>query len=300
VKLGIIVVYLVNEDNGKLLDIHLKKIKDNTTSPFAIYAGINMLQPQFVSKLKEYDFVKLCICKDYEVQNEDRKGAKEHSHYLEQLIKTAIDDRVSHIVIMHPDSFPIKIGWEKYLENTLSESCVLASIFPQMTACTFFNRDFYIKYQPSLLPSTIEERSKSWINFQKTNQVTNLLEGGMGYGYKAYLKNLGWYRLKRTNKGEYNCHLGSVFDNVIFHLGSASEYQNRPMLGYGKFKLYRYFRRLAAKVLPNTIKNMIQNILSHKVLYPELEMNRNDFLQSRDELINDPEGYLNFLRSGKK
>ena len=299
-KLGVIVVYLVNEDNDKLLDIHLKKIKVNTTSPFTIYAGTNMLLPQFVDKLKQYNFVKLCDCNNYEGPDEEGRGAKEHSHYLEQLIKTAIDDGVSHIAIMHPDSFPIKVGWEKYLENKLSKLYSLVSIFPQMSACTFFNRDFYIKYQPRLLPSTIEESQISWTNFQKANQATNLVEGGMGYGYKTYLENLGWYKLKRTNRGEYNCHLGSVFDDVIFHLGSASEYKNRPMSGYGKFKLYRYIRRLVAKTLPNTIKKKIQTILSKKVLYPEVEINRSDFLKSRNKLINDPEGYLYFLRSGKK
>ena len=57
-KLGIIVVYLVDEDNEKLLELHLKKIKENTTSPYTVYAGINMLLPQFVNKLKQYNFVK--------------------------------------------------------------------------------------------------------------------------------------------------------------------------------------------------------------------------------------------------
>jgi len=299
-KLGVIVVYLVNEDNDKLLNIHLKKIKENTTSPFTIYAGTNLLLPQFVNKLKQNNFVKLCACNNYEGGNEESRGAKEHSYYLEQLIKIAIDDGVSHIVIMHPDSFPVKMGWEKYLAERLSKSCVLASIFPQMSGCTFFDRGFYTKHQPRLLPSTQEELSASWTNFQKTNQATNLFEGGMGYGYKTYLENLGWYRLKRTNKDGYSRHLGSVFDDVIFHLGSASEYKNRPMSGYGKFKFYRYFRRLVAKTLPNTIKNKIQTILSQKVLFPEVETNRDAFLQSRDKLINDTEAYLNFLRSGGK
>ena len=298
-KLGIVVCYLVNEDNEKLLDIHLQKIKENTTSPFTVYAGTNMLLPQFVKKLRQYDFIKLCACNNYEGPDEKSRGVKEHSHYLEQLIKVAIDEGVSHIVIMHPDSFPLKVGWEEYLENKLSKSHTLVSIFPQMSACTFFNRDFYLKYQPRLLPSNKEEASISWTNFQKANQATNLVEGGMGYGYKTYLESLGWYRLKRSNKGEYNSHIGSIFDDVIFHLGSASEYKNRSMSGYGKFKLYRYFRKVIAKILSNSIKKKIQNILSYKVLYPEVKINKDAFMRSREKLINDPEGYLKFLRNGK-
>lgn len=220
-KLGIVVVYLVSENNEKLLEIHLEKIKENTASPFTVYAGTNMLLPQFVDKLKQYPFIKICDCTSYKGPNEERRGAKEHSHYLEQLIKIAIGDGVSHIVIMHPDSFPIKIGWEKYLAKKLSESCVLVSIFPAMSGYTFFNRDLYTKYHPRLLPNTQEELSTSWINFQKANQAINLVETGMGYGYKTYLEKLAWYRLKRTNKGEYHNHFGSIFEDIVFHLGSA-------------------------------------------------------------------------------
>ena len=91
-ELGIIVVYLVSEDDEKLLELHLDKIKENTTSSFTIYAAINMLHPQFVHKLKQHDFVKQITCDNYLGKNEDAREVKEHSYYLEQLIKIAIDD----------------------------------------------------------------------------------------------------------------------------------------------------------------------------------------------------------------
>jgi hypothetical protein len=298
VKLGIVVVYLVSEDNEKLLDIHLEKIKENTASPFAVYAGTNMLLQQFVDKLKKYPFIKICDCTRYKGPNEERRGAKEHSHYLEQLIKTAIGDDVTHIAIMHPDSFPIKVGWEKYLARKLSESCVLVSIFPQMSACSFFNRDFYNKYKPNLLPYTHEELSSSWINFQKANQATNLIETGMGYGYRIYLEKSVWYKLKRTNKGEYHCHFGSIFDDLVFHLGSAAEYQSRPMKGYTKFSFFHYFKKLVIKILPNKIKEKIKYSLPHTVLYPEIEKNKDAFLKSREALFNETEEFISFLRNG--
>lgn len=297
-KLGIVVVYLVSEDNEKLLNIHLEKIIENTAAPFALYAGTNMLLPQFVDKLKQYSFINLCDCNKYEGKNEERRGAKEHSHYLEQLIKIAINDGVTHIVILHPDSFPIKVGWEKHLAKKLSESSVLASIFPAMSGCTFFTRDFYAKYEPRLLPSAQEESSTSWINFQKANQAINLVETGMGYSYKAYLEKLTWYRLKRTNKGEYHNHFGSIFDDIIFHLGSASEYQNRPMKGYTKISFFHCFKRLASKRLPNSIKYKLKNSLPLTVLYPEIEKNKDAFLKSREALINETEEFINFLRNG--
>ena len=299
-KLAIIVVYLVSEDNEKLLRIHLNKIKENTTSSFTIYAGTNLLLPQFVNKLKKYDFVKLFKYNNYIGQNENRRGAKEHTYYLEQLIKAAIDDGVSHIAILHPDSFPIKIGWETYLEDKLSETCALVSIFPQMSSCMFFNREFYLKYQPRLLPTAQEEQSLSWINFQKTNLADNLVETGMGHSYKTFLEKLDWYKLNRTNRGEYHNHFGSIFEDIVFHLGSASEYKSRPMTGYSNDSTFHYLKQVSVNILPVGIKNKLKNIIPDKLLYPEVKKNKSDFIKIRDLLLNDTEDFLNFLRNGHK
>ena len=299
-KLAIIVVYLLSEENERLFDIHLEKIQNNTTSPFTIYAGINLLLPQFVNKLDKYDFVKICDCQDYKGPDEDNRGTKEQSHYVEQIINRAIKDGVSHIVIMHPDSFPIKLGWDIYLEKKLSDSCVLVSNFPAMSGCTFFNRDFYLKYQPRLLPSIEEKVSTSWKNFQKTNRATNLVETGMGYGYKAYLENLTWYKLKRSNRGEYHNYYGSIFEDVVFHLGSASEYNNRLMRNYAKDSIYNQIKQYILNLLPISIKKKIKSTLPDKILYPEVKKNKSDFLKVRKSLFNETEEFLNFLRIGNK
>ena len=189
-KLGILVVYLVSEDSEKLLELHLDKIKGNTTSPFTVYAGINMLHPQFVNKLKQDTFVKPYKCNNYNGQYEKWRDVEEHSHYLEQLIKIAIDDGVSHIVILHPDSFPIKMGWEKHLEKKLSKSCVLVSIFPVMSSCTFFHRQFYSQYKPPLLLSETDRSSMRWISYQKSIKNISTVGTGIGYIYKTYMENL--------------------------------------------------------------------------------------------------------------
>ena len=297
-KLGIIVVYLVSEDNERLLEIHLEKIKENTTSPFTVYAGTNLLVPQFIDKLKQYDFVKLCDCTNYKGPIEGLRGTKEASHYLDQLIKIAIDDGVSHFVIMHPDSFPIKVGWEKYLAEKLSESCVLISNFPFMSCCTFFNREFYIKYQPRLLPNIQEELSTSWINFQKANQATNLIETAMGYGYKVFLEGLTWFKLNRTNRGEYHNFFGSIFEDIVFHLGSASDYKNRPMRGYKKNSAFQNLKQIIVNIFPISLKVKIKSVIPDKILFPEINKNRNVFLKIRGKLFNETEDFLNFLRNG--
>ena len=298
-KLGILVVYLVSDNNERLLEIHLNKIKECTTSPFTIYAGTNLLLPQFVDKLREYDFIKQCYCTDYNGPDENTRGTKEQSHYVEQLINAANKDKVSHLVIMHPDSFPIKVGWEKYLANKLSKSCVLVSNFPAMSACTFFSRDFYFKYRPRLLPSAQEELSESWINFQKANQTPHLVETGMGFAHLVTQKNLIWYKLNRSNRGEYHNYFGSIFEDVLFHLGSASEYQTRPMRGYVKDSNFHNLKQVVADLLSFAIKEKIKNILPNEFLYPEEKKNKDDFFKIRKALLNETEKFLNFLINGK-
>lgn len=293
-------MYLVDDANERLLDIHLEKLKEYTTSSFTLYAGINMLMPKFVDKLKQHDFIKPVMCGDYIGEDEDRRGAKEHSYYLTQLINTAIKDGMTHIAIFHPDSFPIKIGWDTYFGNKLSDTCVLVSIFPQMSGFTFFNRNYYINNNPRLLPRAQEESSSTWIDFQKENRAIGLVETGMGYAYNAYLKGLSWYKLNRSNRGEYHNHFASIFDDYIFHLGSASEYKNRPMTGYIKDSTYNKIKRSVINSIPISIKNKLKKIIPNKIIYPETNQNKKDYLKIRRLLLNNTIEFLNFILTGDK
>ncbi len=299
-KLGILVVYLVSEDNERLIDIHLDQIKKNTTTDFVLYACTNMLLPQFVDKLKQFKYVKLNKFSKYNGPIEDRRGAKEHSYYLDQLIKVAIKDNVTHFAIFHPDSFPVKPGWENELSKKLTESLVLISIFPQMSGCAFFSRNFYLNNKPSLLPKSQEELSLQWAKFQKTNEPSNLIETGMGYAFKAYTEGLIWYKLKRSNREEYHHHFGGIYDDLIFHLGSASGYKSRPMKGYLKNTIFNRAKQFLIKIMPDSIKSKIRNTLPAKVISPEIEKNRRDFLKLRDMLFNDTENFLHNLMSNNK
>lgn len=71
------------------------------------------------------------------------------------------------------------------------------------------------------------------------------------------------------------------------------------MKGYTKLSFFHYFKKLASKILPNSIKKKIKDSLPHTVLYPEIEKNKDAFLKSREALLYKTEEYLNFLRSGK-
>lgn len=298
-KLGLIVVYMVSEDNKKLLDIHLEKIKQNTTVPFTLYAGINILIPKFKSILEECRFVKICECDAYEGPQDEWKPIYEHSYYLEKLIDMALDDGVTHIAILHPDSFPIKRGWETYLTEKLEDGCDLISIFPEMSAFTFFKSNFYKKYKPTLLPNSADINKRSWKSFQKNNTPNFLIESGMGIAYKAYLEKLTWSKLIRSNKGEYHNSFGSVFEDVVFHLGSASDWRERVMKGHLKNSFINNVKTSLVQSIPTVIKNKIKNVLPQNVIYPEIKSNKETYEYIRNQLLNNTEKFLEYLRYGE-
>lgn len=298
IKLGIIVVYLVDDDNEKLLDIHLHQIKENTSSQFTLYACVNMLQPKFVNKLKQYKFIRPIVCKDYIGPNDETRGAKEHSHYLTQLIEIAIKDSASHMAIFHPDSFPINLGWDQKYLNQLIYDTDLISIFPHMTGFMFFHKNFYRINNPSLLPSPEDEASQSWLKFQKTNNVTNLSESGMGFAYYAYLNKQNWIKLSKSTFGDNHHRLGSFSNNYIFHLGSASDYRNRPMRDIAGQQKILGIKDFISKILPNTIKNIFKRMIPQKILFPEIKENKDEFLKTRDMLLNNTSNFLKSLKTG--
>lgn len=61
-KLGIVVVYLASEENERLLDLHLNQIEKYTKVPYTIYGSANRLLPQFLHKLQQHPEVKICEC----------------------------------------------------------------------------------------------------------------------------------------------------------------------------------------------------------------------------------------------
>ncbi len=224
-KLGIAVVYLVSKENEKLLDLHLSQIERHTQVPYTIYGSVNRLLPQFRKKLERHPKVKVC-----EYPRTDLRGAEEHSFYLEHLVRTAIEDGASHVVTLHVDSFPICLGWAEELAEKLSDSRPFAiPSYRAFTACLFFHRGFYVKYQPTFLLSDADRSSGRYKNF--CQEFEHISDSGIGYCFKAFSEGVTWYVLSEEGKGNPRFGFFSmIYDNLVFHLGSAAYSENDQSL----------------------------------------------------------------------
>lgn len=298
-KLGIIVVYWVDNDNEKLLDIHLKQLKENTSSTFTIYACINLLNQKFIDKLSKYKFIRTVICREYLGPTDAKRGAKEHSHYLSQLINIAQNDGVSHIAIFHPDSFPVRKNWDQNYVDLLSKDIELISIFPQMTGFMMFNLDVYKNYNPCLFPSDEEQISKNWRKFENYIKTNNLVESGMGFAFKIFTNNKKWLKFSDKFDKKSNQLYGEYFDNSIFHLGSASNYKNRTRRN-NTFNINdKSVIKSIISIFPNIIKKVLKNNFTERILFREISDNKTRFLNTRDILFNDTKGFIQLLKTGE-
>jgi len=298
-KLGIVVVYLLSKEDEKLLDIHLDQIAKNTTTDYTIYANINMLLPKFIQKFKNHSNVKICNSNNYIGPIDGLRATYELSYYAEKLIKEAIDDGVTHVVIMHPDSFPIKAGWERILEKKISNSTVLVSKFPEMSACFFFNRNFYLNYNPKLIPTKIEMESSIYKQFLENIGGINLLEPGMGYAFEIHKKTLKWKSLNRSNMGEDHYFYGSIFEDLIFHLGATS-HSDRSFYKFVEKPRIPRIKKIISYVLPPMIKEKIKTSILQTHLRPEIKTHQYYHSIVKENLFADPDGYIEFLRTGLK
>ena len=164
--LGIVVVYKVKEENGALLDLHLNQIGLMTNVPYTIYAGVHNLQPEFRRRLEVESNLKICL-----LPETDLRMHAEHSFYLERLVRTAIDDGVSHVVILHVDSFPIRPDWVETILNSLTGEYVLTTVshdhyLIHYTVCLFFTKKYYQTYNPSFLLSESDRSSQEYQHFK--------------------------------------------------------------------------------------------------------------------------------------
>lgn len=314
--LGIAVVYLVSERNERLLDLHFSQIEKNTKVPYTIYGSANRLLPKFRATLAKNPNVKICECETFDISTgtnrhiRDNECRNEHSFYLEQLIKHAIKDGVSHVAILHVDSFPIKSWWAEKLASRLSEKCVLTAILRDqnvdrkpLTACMLFHRDFYLKYKPRLLPTKQELSSPEYQRYQM--EVPHVKDAGSGYGFKIFTEGLTWSPLIQSNKGCEHLLWMGVYDELVFHLSAAAHKDSTQSIVFSlqkhsKSYLRHYVKKVMNNILGKEIRLKITNSIPLKIRRPDEYKKHLIWEQERQRLLEDPEAYLESLNSGKQ
>jgi hypothetical protein len=302
-KLGIVVVYLVSERNEPLLDLHLSQIEKNTVVPYTIYAGANRLLPRFRAKLEQHPTIKICDC-----PTTDLRGRDEHAFYLEHLVRAAVEDGATHIATLHVDSFPIRPDWAEELAQRLLGTYAFAAIvrgdyfgsedWKPLAACIFFARDFYLKYQPTFLLSDKELASPEYERYPR--DMEHLAESGFGYGFRAVQFGLEWYRLEQTTRRTEHSVYGHIYGDLIFHLGAAAALDElrhhslnpkNPNHFVWVSRLYQIKERVRS-ITPLRWRRFLSP--------PAQKITMSMYEHVRQQLLDDPETYLDYLRTGKR
>jgi hypothetical protein len=294
VKLGILVVYLVDEADEKLLDLHLRQIERNTLVSYQIYCTTNRLLPQFRAKLRQNSAVRFCEC-----PTTDLRAAAEHSYYLDRLVEFAVEDGCSHLVTLHVDSFPTHPDWVERLDSKLGESVALATVaYGPYTSCLFFRREFYLLHQPRFLISEAERSSADYASFSRS--VKHVLHSGAGYLFRAHLDGLTWSALTESNQ---DTAIGTRYDNMLFHLHGTARY-GREQFGESQelTSTYaaRYLERARSLVRANTPEKLRGSLWQHFGGFLERRIDQPLFEYSKKQFLENADSYFDAWRKSEK
>jgi hypothetical protein len=307
VRVGIAVVYLVTPGNERLLDLHLEYIERHTTVPYAIYGAAARLDPELRARLARTPHVRLL-----DLPATGLRGPEEHAYYLDLLVAAAADDGVSHVVTLHVDSFPIRPGWAEVVAAELSESRPLAAAMRDdeldqkpFTAFLCARRELIERHRPTFLLEPAALRSAGYRRYRRRYRVHP--DSGVGYGYAAWSAGLEWYPLRRSNRGEDHGHFGSIHGDLAFHLGAAA-WAKKDYPGSRRERAAWGIQGLLAgavgRALPARARESLRRTLVSRLPVlgsePRYQANEEAFLAVRERLFADPDGYIEFLRTGRR
>jgi hypothetical protein len=308
-RLGILVVYLVAEEDERLLEIHLSQIEKNTSVPFRIYAAANRLLPRFREMIERLPYVSIC-----QIYTTTLRGPDEHAYYLDRLVEIAVADGASHICTFHVDSFPVCPGWADKITAEIKGDCVLAGAERDnrqdkkpTTEFMLFTREFYVEHHPTFRLSEDQLASPEYHRY-RMSCPHYYADSGVGYGFKVWSQGLSWFPLRRVDRDrerdrEYYV-TGAVFENLIFHLGGTVQDRRlrQDLSSYralAVMHLLTMARALGAAVVPSKVWRRVNRITVIQRL-AEAHWTRPSrvrvFLQTRNALLANPEEFLHRLQ----
>ena len=307
-KLGIVVVYLVSDRMGPLLDLHLRKIEECTDVPYTIYGSVNRLLLKYRRILDRRPHVQTFqISPAYEEAEESaryvkgissRVAATENGYYFDRLVDLAIADGVTHLCTLHVDSFPIRPGWVDHLLERTRDSVPVAAMLRAengdtmlpMPACLFCTRQFVETAKPQFTITPETEELPDWPPFLE--RYSGEFDTGFGYAFALHRHGMGFSPLRRSNRRNDHYLFAGVYDDVVFHLGAAARMDaGDPWVVFrGAWRGEGQASEYAAARTDAERRQLIEA--------SDLE-NRRTFEDIWEELIRNPDAYIDSLRSGE-
>jgi hypothetical protein len=300
-KLGLAVVYLVNEGDEGLLDLHLSQIARRTHVPYTCYAAVNRLTRGLRARVARAPHAAIV-----DIPTVSLRGTEEHSHYLERLIAAAVADGATHVATLHVDSFPVRDGWASELAAHLASGCVLAAATraelgdaKPHPSLMFFSREFYLRYQPAMLVSRAERGSPEYRRYQSECRAAE--DTGIGYGFRLWREELAWHRLRRSNAVDEHHAMAGIYGDVVFHLGAAVRghkvfYSDAVSADVGETKRKAlHFGRRCLAALPQAWQDLII-----RKAFGTHAANAAIQQEIKSRLLADPDGYVRYLRTGRR
>lgn len=298
IKLGILVVYLVSENREKLLDLHLDRIERHTSVPYTIYGSAARLPPAYRRRLDARPNVKL-----HDFPATSLRGSEEHSNYLDQLVRAAIDDGASHVATLHVDSFPVRDGWVEALAGRLSDSCVFATTEHISTACLLFHRSFYLQYRPTFLPSEQEQAAPAFREYVRGCAPNR--HSGIGYGFSAWRHGLTWYEMATSSRSAPGIG-AAVYDDTVFHLAGAVRLAARASrtipapirtLGRERFEsALAVWRALVPRAIRMRFRSLFKRPFESLITDSRAGWQAEAMAADSERLLADPDSFIDHLR----
>jgi hypothetical protein len=298
VRLGIVVVYMAEDDQQALLELHLGRIARHTAVPYTIHGVAARLAPGCRQRLEQSPNLRL-----HDLAPTELRRSGEHSYYLEQLVRAAVDDGATHVVTLHLDSFPVRDGWVDALVGTLSDSCAFATIEGINTACLLFHRDFYHRYRPAFRLTPAEQASRQVESYVRERRPHR--HSGVGYGLRAWENGMRWHEM-RVSGGRADASGDAIYDDLIFHLGGAMRLTGVPVrempglvrqLGPTRFEsILRVMRMIAPQPLRRWLRVWLKSGLAALIDRPRSEWRSEAMIMRSARLLANPDVYIEALR----
>jgi len=302
-KLGMLVVYLVAEEDERLLEIHLSQIEKTTSVPFRIYAAANRLEPRFREQIEKQPYVSIC-----QIPTTTLRGSAEHAYYLDRLVEIAVADGASHVCTFHVDSFPVCAGWVEKITAEMRGNCVLAGVERDewqdkkpVTEFMMFTREFYVAHRPTFKLTENEMASSEYQRYLAS--CPHRGDSGVGYGFKVWSQGLSWIPLPRVDRERERHSTGALYGNLIFHLGGtvrnrsarddASSSKTRNIV-----RLLSLCRAFGKAVVPSKLWrrfNKIHAVQRWGNAHWARPLRGKEFQETRTALLADPEQFLHGL-----